>query len=374
MTEDSTNAKKKLLNHFGISTEGNDFWKRVPFSDKSHLDNFIPSSKFAYLFTTGGSTGESSLVFTGKESMEAQLTTACLTFDYFGVTEKDNVAMLLSLKTRSFQLFTEACVKRGTGVIPLGAWNSSPISQTVRIIEKVRPTVWEGISSYLLSVMCKVKPEYLPRCIITGAEPTLNWQIRKCKELGVKMYTRYSTAEGGQCGASKYDDPNRMDVIGNSTYVETVEKSMGDAIVVTDLNNFVMPIIRFVPGDIVKNVKYNDDDSVKEFTYDKRMDDEVKINGCAYSKADIISRLGTCTQDFAFRIKNAGKLDVIEITTTEEHKSEEEAILRSVDDIGAEKSVVFGDAASLPKTSNGKRKYVIDMRGIQSVPATAPQK
>ncbi|VVB77289.1 AMP-binding enzyme [uncultured archaeon] len=314
--------------------------------------------------TTSGSTGEPLFIFGSKEAVEAEIETECAVLDYFGVTENDVVLSLIGLGSRRAPVFHAACGRRGVPVLPLGAWNTTSVERTLSVIERVRPTVWFGITSYVMKILDRIGPECVPRCIPAGGEQLLNYHIRKCRDREIEVYNQMGAAECGTFAVSRNKNLNRMEVIAKGVYVETVEIEAGDALVVTDLNNFAMPIVRYVTGDIVKDVRHNDDGSVKEFTVDRREDDALVLNGWRASKFDIVSKLSDYAQDFIVYIKAVGGVDTVEIVLPENCRAKEKEIIEALKEVHAEKYIVLRDGIIVPKTTTGKHKYVVDLRGL----------
>lgn len=129
------------------------------------------------------------------------------------------------------------------------------------IMEKYRPVMILAYANALYFVAKYLKKNGLSICppagIITSAE-TLTFEMRSLIEevFSCKVLNRYGSREVGMI-ASECDRQEGLHVNSENIFVETVpfaDSNVYNEIVVTDLHNFGMPLIRYKMGDMVKNL------------------------------------------------------------------------------------------------------------------------
>ena len=128
-----------------------------------------------------------------------------------------------------------------------------------KIIDSYRPTLITGYSSalYLLARSIRANSLYSPKGVICSAE-TLNDEQRETIEsvFGSKVFNRYGCREVGSI-AQECEEHNGLHINSETMIVEVVDETgtpcrPGETgeIVVTDLDNYVFPFIRYRIGDI----------------------------------------------------------------------------------------------------------------------------
>ncbi|MEI6553104.1 MAG: hypothetical protein WCO09_00895, partial [bacterium] len=119
---------------------------------------------------------------------------------------------------------------------------------------------------------------------------------------------------------SKEDNQSLIEVINDGIYVEAIENDGKFNLVITDLNNFSTPIIRYNTGVVISDLKYNEDGSLKSFLMIGRDDDLVKLQGILTSKSKIVDTLSKFTDIFTINIKTQEDRDLLEIIIDDELK------------------------------------------------------
>jgi phenylacetate-CoA ligase len=137
---------------------------------------------------------------------------------------------------------------------------SDPDASIVRIAE-FKPLVLEGFPSVLLELVRRVEanpslPKIAPRfAVVMGEVLTVAARERISKALGCEVYNRYSTEEMGTLGM-ECGQHDGFHLINDVVLVEVTDDTGAPAapgeqgkILLTDLSNFNMPLIRYDVGD-----------------------------------------------------------------------------------------------------------------------------
>jgi len=131
------------------------------------------------------------------------------------------------------------------------------VDEIVHAINRIKPDVIRCSPNRLEDICVNVKPEINPRLIFSHAG-VLTQRVRKIVEssLETKVFDTYGSTEfwllGSECG-----EHSGMHMITDSAVVECVKEGEAVAsgesgeIVVTGLQNYFMPLIRYELGDIV---------------------------------------------------------------------------------------------------------------------------
>ncbi len=123
------------------------------------------------------------------------------------------------------------------------------IEEFVRILKRKRPGLIFGHAHSLYLLAERMTPgEVTPNGIIATAMPLHDWQRRKIEEVfHTKVTDRYGCEEVSLI-ASECEVHNGMHVNSDSVFVET---DANGHLLVTDLSNRAMPLIRYRNGDVV---------------------------------------------------------------------------------------------------------------------------
>ncbi|VVB77297.1 AMP-binding enzyme [uncultured archaeon] len=360
--EDSVGARKRLLLHFGISVSGSRFWESVPFTTKDNLKSLRAPAEFAAMRTTNGSTGAPLSVFYSKGAVLAMVARNIHAIRAMGIGKDD---FLLSSNADE-GLWARSCAEMGIRSLSVGIpVYDSGMDDVVDAVLRTRPTVWAFLPSKairLLELVDSVAPDYKPRIFVCQGEPFLNTYTEKLGGMGIELYNNFGLTECRKIGLSRRGDPKAIRVSPPGLWIETAATEKGTELVLTDLENLATPIIRYRSGDIVEDVKYNDDGSVREFTPVGRKDHMIKLRGALVSGQEIVEKLSKYTDDFVVSIKTANFTDVLEVLLPECCKPCRKEISSDLSYLFVGKRLVFVKEVDVPKTKSGKSKHIIDMR------------
>ncbi|VVB77291.1 2-succinylbenzoate--CoA ligase [uncultured archaeon] len=368
---DTSNARKKLLGHFGKPVSGDDFWSETPLSTKDDLRKIGLPAEFAEMRVTSGSTGEPLYVFYSKEAVESFTKRGIATMEAIGVGKNDVLLNLYSYGSVGAGINIErVCNRMNIPILPFGAPNTCPAEKVIDAIARTRPTAWVSVPSYalrLLSMLETTCPGYAPKKIFAGGEELLDRQIELFGGRGIEVYDAFGMTECRRVGISRKEEPKVFDVISQGLYVETENTENGTELILTDLNNFSTPIIRYRTNDIVKNVKYDPDGSVTAFEFGGRATDHIDIGGSIVSKSSMANDMLAYSNEFLFYIKTGEDMaDAVDIVLPESCITRENDILSSLSYIHAKISLVFAKKVNTFSIDSNKSTYVIDLRNCKT--------
>lgn len=131
----------------------------------------------------------------------------------------------------------------------------------IQRINEIKPTLIVGYPSSLSILSDFIKRNRLkvwkPKGIVTGGETLLNFQKNNIEQtFGVRVFNRYGCRDVGHI-ASECEQHNGLHISSDHVLVEVLDEKgnpckpgeLGE-IIVTDLDNFVFPFIRYKIGDV----------------------------------------------------------------------------------------------------------------------------
>jgi phenylacetate-CoA ligase len=357
--------KKLLLLHKKKLSKVNS-WTDVPISGKENIRKLSTPKNFLELRVTSGSTGEPLYVFYSKESVQAFIKRAIISLDRSGVDDNDVVLNLFAYGNFvPGSMYEKACQFRGIAVMPLGAPNTFSKEKVIDAIIKVKPNVWMSVPSYAISLLDILannnQHNYFPKKIIVAGEKLLDAYIKIFKDYKIQIVNHFGLTECPAIGVSKKGAPEIIEIINEGLYPEIIEENETKYLVITDLNNYATPIIRYKTGDVVDNIKYNKQGDLTEITIIGRSDDLIKIQSVLTSKSKIIEIITKYTNKFTVYLKTKNGRDWVYVYLDKKSKKDKLKIDSELFFL-KKRQLIFKDNLSIPKTSSYKNKYIIDLR------------
>jgi len=163
-------------------------------------------------------------------------------------------------------VFSRCAASRGIGVNWAGSGTSTPSALQLELIQRLKPTLWLGMSSYALHLanLAETKGiELSVRTVMTSAEPVSKAKRDKIeRSWGARLTDTFGMTEAGMMGAESREDESGSGfrVWSDLYYVEVLDpKSLEPAregevgtLVVTSLwSNNITPFLRWSSGDLV---------------------------------------------------------------------------------------------------------------------------
>lgn len=141
-------------------------------------------------------------------------------------------------------------------------WNENSIVEIHRLIEKVKPEIILAYASALYFYVKTVKNKGListhtPKGIITSADMLYDYQRSEIEDyFNTKIFNRYGCREVGLI-ACECEEHNGLHISSDRLYIEIVDENNNSLpkgkvgkILITDLTNIAMPLLRYEVGDL----------------------------------------------------------------------------------------------------------------------------
>ena len=204
------------------------------------------------------------------------------------------------------------------------------------------------------------------KVIISGSE-LLNEKTRKLlsKKFNCKVYSRYSNEENGLLGQ---DNGITKEMWLNETnyYWEFLKlDSNEDAkpgelarVVITDLNNYAMPMIRYDTGDLCKYKKQGDKKIITEI-FGRRIDSIYDTKGLPISPHLITNNMWDVKHIIQWKFSQLDKKTYkISLNVDKDFNGEKEIRNKILNIIGKDATIKFEYVDEIPVLNSGKRKYI----------------
>jgi phenylacetate-CoA ligase len=258
-------------------------WRRIPILDKESLralsdrefyESFCVSAPdgVAEYWRSGGSTGKPLFYPRSPTDMRYNVLSFARTFDCVGCGAGARVHDSFPLGIHPVgHVFARAAQARGMAVNWAGAGTTTPSQLQLELIERLRPTVWMGMSSYGLhlanlaeaagvdlaassvgTVMCSAEPlSEAKRAKLARAWGARVWDTFGMTEAGMMGAEDANLGEGNSGGFRIWTDLYFVEVVHPETHEPVAEGEVG-ALVTTPLwSNNVTPFLRWLSGDLV---------------------------------------------------------------------------------------------------------------------------
>jgi phenylacetate-coenzyme A ligase PaaK-like adenylate-forming protein len=297
--------------------------------------------------------------------------------------------------------FTErAGFKLGTLVIYIRVWAShykkSPLlswmqnikmqdvinlddEELQKLIKTLTSNKKKGIISYpsSLETICKYldKIESDPldcnlNSIIAGGE-----HLNEYTKVAIKKYfktpvvSRYSNAENGILSQQNINGGDEFDINWASYFIEIfkfdedlpVKSGEVGRVIVTDLFNYCMPLIRYDTGDIACIENNSDNIPVFKSVEGRKLDLLYNTNGEIISSFIITNLMMKYSSLNQFQFIQVGKKDYIfKLNTTQEFNEESQLISMFKEYLGIDSNIRIEYIEEIPILSSGKRRLVVN--------------
>jgi phenylacetate-CoA ligase len=164
------------------------------------------------------------------------------------------------------QMMARAAEKCGMAVLMAGAGTTTPSSLQLELIDKVKPDVWMGMSSYALHLANLADEDGRElaggsvKLVICSAEPISSAKREKIELLwGARLRDSFGMTEAGMMGAEDgeiggfriWTDLFFIEVVDPRTQEPVPEGQVGALLVTPLFTNNVTPFLRWMSGDLV---------------------------------------------------------------------------------------------------------------------------
>ena len=257
-------------------------WRRIPILDKDTLralsdEQFCnefcikPADGIQEYWRSGGVTGQPLFYPRSFRDMEYGLEAFARTFDCAGGErgERAHISFPLGIHPVG-QVFARCAASRGITVNWAGSGSSTPSVLQLELIQRLKPTIWLGMSSYALHLANLAEArgmELNVRRVMTSAEPVSQAKRDKLeRSWGARLTDTFGMTEAGMMGAEDkpgagfriWTDMYYVEVLDQKSLEPVKEGETGTLIVTALCSNNVTPFLRWSSGDLVSYSEADD--------------------------------------------------------------------------------------------------------------------
>ena len=297
-------------------------WRRIPILDKDTLRGLTdqqfynefcipPGDGIQEYWRSGGVTGQPLFYPRSFRDMEFGLEAFARTFDCAGAEHGDRAHISFPLGIHPVgQVFARCAASRGLTVQWAGSGTSTPSVLQLELIQRLKPTIWLGMSSYALHLANLAEARGMElssvKRVMTSAEPVSQAKRDKIeRSWGAKLTDTFGMTECGMMGAEDkpgagfriWSDMYFVEVLDPKTLEPVKEGEVGTLVVTSLWSNNVTPFLRWSSGDLVT---YSEaDDGVGPFSVFPRLKHAHRTSG--FFKVRGVNLGHQDLEDFMFR-------------------------------------------------------------------------
>jgi phenylacetate-CoA ligase len=246
--------------------------------------------------------------------MEYGLLAFARTYDCAGAEHGDRAHVSFPMGIHPVgQVFARCAASRGITVNWAGSGASTPSALQLELIQRLKPTIWLGMSSYALHLANLAEAKGMDlrsvKRVMTSAEPVSQAKRDKIeRSWGARLTDTFGMTEAGMMGAeSKEDEAGAgfriwtdlyfIEVLDPKTLEPVKEGDTGSLVVTALWSNNVTPFLRWSSGDLVS---YDEaDDGVGPFAVFPRIKHAHRTTG--FFKVRGVNLGHQDLEDFMFR-------------------------------------------------------------------------
>jgi phenylacetate-CoA ligase len=301
-------------------------WRRIPILDKDALrglsdpqfyDEFCIGDHdgICEFWRSGGVTGQPLFYPRSYRDIEVALESFARTYDCAGARRGDRAHISFPMGIHPVgQVFARCAASRGITVNWAGSGASTPSALQVELIQRLKPTLWLGMSSYALHLanLAEAKgAELRVERIMTSAEPVSKAKRDKIeRSFGASLTDTFGMTECGMMGAEDvpgagfriWSDFYFVEVLDPQSLEPVKEGEVGTLVVTSLFTNNVTPFLRWSSGDLVSWSEA--DDGVGRFSVFPRLKHAHRTSG--FFKVRGVNLGHQDLEDFLFRYAEVG--------------------------------------------------------------------
>ena len=263
-----------------------DEWRKIPILDKETLRKLedrefyeefcvAPDDGIAEYWRSGGATGTPLFYPRSYGDIAAAMIGFARIYDCTncGRGGRAHVSFPLGIHPVG-QMLARAASTRGIAVNWAGSGTTTPSALQLELIDRLRPTIWMGMSSYGLHLANLAEARGLDlaarsiETVLCSAEPLSDAKREKlARQWGAQVRDTFGMTEAGMMGAEDkagrgfriWTDMFVVEVLDPDTYVPVAEGNVGCLVVTPLWTNNVTPFLRWSSGDLVTWQRGDDD-------------------------------------------------------------------------------------------------------------------
>jgi phenylacetate-CoA ligase len=261
-------------------------WRKIPILDKDTLRALTDQqfySEFcvathdgiAEYWRSGGVTGQPLFYPRSFKDIQVGLESFARTFDCAGAGrgERAHVSFPMGIHPVG-QIYSRCATSRGITVNWAGSGASTPSALQLELMQRLRPTIWLGMSSYALHLGnlaeargLDLKKDFSIKWIMTSAEPVSQAKRDKIESSwGAKLTDNFGMTEAGMMGSEDvpgagfriWTDLYHVEVLDPKSLEPVKEGETGTLVVTALQTNNVTPFLRWSSGDLVSYSEADD--------------------------------------------------------------------------------------------------------------------
>jgi len=270
---------KKRISKIDVQRlEDPDVWRKIPILDKDTLRALSDEQFYrefchtehdgvAEYWRSGGVTGQPLFYPRSFRDMEFGLESFARTFDCAGAGrgERAHISFPLGIHPVG-QVYSRCASSRGITVNWAGSGTSTPSALQLELIQRLRPTIWLGMSSYALHLanLAEAKGVDLSKLgikhVMCSAEPVSQAKRDKIERtFGARLTDNFGMTEAGMMGSEDvpgagfriWTDFYYIEVLDPKSLEPAKEGEVGTLVVTALKTNNVTPFLRWSSGDLV---------------------------------------------------------------------------------------------------------------------------
>ena len=270
---------KKRISRIDVEKlEDPDVWRKIPILDKDTLRALSDEQFYkefchtahdgvAEYWRSGGVTGAPLFYPRSFRDMEFGLESFARTFDCAGAGrgERAHISFPLGIHPVG-QVYSRCAASRGITVNWAGSGTSTPSALQLELIQRLRPTIWLGMSSYALHLanLAEAKGVDLSKLgikhVMCSAEPVSQAKRDKIERtFGARLTDNFGMTEAGMMGSEDvpgagfriWTDYYYIEVLDPKSLEPAKEGEVGTLVVTALKTNNVTPFLRWSSGDLV---------------------------------------------------------------------------------------------------------------------------
>src|SRR5580765_2390154 len=261
-------------------------WHQIPILDKDTLRELSDAQFYgefchaehdgiAEYWRSGGVTGQPLFYPRSFRDIEVGLESFARTFDCAGAGrgERAHISFPLGIHPVG-QIYSRCATSRGITVNWAGAGTSTPSPLQLELIERLKPTIWLGMSSYALHLanLAEAKGIEISKLgikhVMCSAEPVSQAKRDKIeRSFGAKLTGNFGMTEAGMMGSEDvpgagfriWTDFYFIEVLDPRSLEPVKEGEVGTLVVTALQTNSVTPFLRWSSGDLVTYSEADDE-------------------------------------------------------------------------------------------------------------------
>jgi phenylacetate-CoA ligase len=251
-------------------------WRKIPILDKDTLRGLSDAQFYGEFCLTkhdgiseywrsGGVTGAPLFYPRSFKDMEVGLEAFARTYDCAGAGRGDRAHVSFPMGIHPVgQVFSRCAGSRGISVNWAGSGASTPSGLQLELMQRLKPTVWLGMSSYALHLANLAESRGIAltsvKKIMTSAEPVSQAKRDKIERTwGAKLTDTFGMTEAGMMGAEDvpglgfriWSDLYFIEVLDPTSLEPAKEGDVGTLVVTALQSNNITPFLRWSSGDLV---------------------------------------------------------------------------------------------------------------------------